>query len=121
MAVSQTPIVATSVLTVAISAFAAHWVNNGATAAAVDASMFGHLAATLDVKSAQKPSRPDADGAASDGSASDGSAIDGMATDGAPLEVDAEQADSATAAAATNPMSDRRIDMRCLQYPLSAA
>ena len=98
VAVSQTPIVATSTLTAAISAFAAHWVNNGATAVAVDASMFGHLAATLDAKSAQKPSRPDAEGTASDGSAMDGSVTDGMATEGTPLEVVDEQADSATAA-----------------------
>jgi hypothetical protein len=75
----------------------------------------------LDVKSAQKPSSPDADGTVICGSASDGSAIDGMATDGAPLEVDAEQADNATAAAATSPMSERRIDMECLQYPVGLA
>jgi hypothetical protein len=85
---------------------------------AVDASMFGHLAATLDAKSAQKPSRPDAEGTASDGSAMDGSVTDGMATEGAPLEVADEQADNATAVAATIPMSERRIDMGCLRYPV---
>src|SRR2546425_1215632 len=80
--------------------------------------MFGHLAATFDVKSAQKPSSPDAEGRASEGRAIDGSATDGMATDGTPLEGAEEQADDATAAAATSPMREWRIDTECLACPV---
>ena len=76
----QVAIVVTSALTSAISALSAHWLTTGASAAAVEESMFGQVASIFDAKSAQKPSR------ATDGRAPpDGMVIDGIARDGAPL------------------------------------
>ena len=81
---------------------------SGAIAAAVEASMFGQAASTLDLKSAQKPSR------ATDGRLDgrlDGIAIDGSVTLGDPLEDVPEQAATARTAAPVSPRIERRIDM----------
>jgi hypothetical protein len=56
--VTQVPIVAMSALTVDSSDFAAHAWTSGPTVAAVEASTFGHVGASLSRNSPQKPSSP---------------------------------------------------------------
>ena len=123
----QATIVLTSVFTGWTSGLVAHAWTVGASAAAVDASMLGHAAASFAWKSAQKLWRPadieaeaDPDGsseAAMDGS-TDGAADSTLgrgaavaSTEGAALEPVDEHAAKAIAATARSARTERRMDM----------
>ena len=104
--VIQVAIVVTSALTSAISALSAHWLTTGASAAAVEASMFGQVASIFDAKSAQKPSR------ATDGSAPDGIVIRRARPGMAPRwSLCSAQAETQSTAPPRSPRSERRYDM----------